>query len=150
MGLGNPFRFGVNRAHGDIYVGDYSPDAERADPARGPAGQGRWIVIRKPANYGWPLCATHKLPYVDYDFATNASGKSFNCAAPTNDSRHNTGLRRLPEVARPDVWYSYTASPHFPQLEPEGPEGNGGIEIRLNKSRRPRGIFPFDVFVDNP
>ena len=61
MGLRNPFRFGVNRENGDIYVGDYSPDADRADPARGPAGQGRWIVIRKPANYGWPFCATHKL-----------------------------------------------------------------------------------------
>ena len=189
MGLRNPFRFGVNRDNGDIYVGDYSPDADRADPARGPAGQGRWLVIRKPANYGWPFCATHKLPYVSYDFATKTSGEPFNCAAPRNDSPHNTGLTTLPKVARPDIWYSYTASPHFPQFEVEGPEGNGGIapmggpayvpergnrsvfrfpnyyagkplfyewsrdyikEIRLSQNQRPRGIFPFNAFVDNP
>ena len=40
MGLRNPFRFAVNRRTGDVYVGDYSPDANRADPARGPAGSG--------------------------------------------------------------------------------------------------------------
>jgi glucose/arabinose dehydrogenase len=106
MGLRNPFRFGVNRSNGDIYVGDYSPDADKADPARGPAGQGRWTVIRKPANYGWPFCATHKLPYVRYDFATKKSGRPFNCRAPRNDSPHNTGLSTLPKVARPDIWYS--------------------------------------------
>ena len=32
MGLRNPFRFGVNRENGDLYVGDYSPDADHADP----------------------------------------------------------------------------------------------------------------------
>ena len=93
MGLRNPFRFGVNRENGDVYVGDYSPDADHADPARGPAGQGRWIVIRKPANYGWPFCATHKLPYVGYDFATKTSGVPFNCKAPA---------QRLAAQHRPD------------------------------------------------
>jgi glucose/arabinose dehydrogenase len=127
MGLRNPSRFAVNRATGDLYVGDYSPDADHADPARGPAGHGRWIVIRRPANYGWPYCATHKLPYVDYDFAAKTSGRVFDCKRPVNDSRHNTGRRVLPPVARPDMWYSYSQSPHFPELEPEGPEGNDGI-----------------------
>ena len=28
MGLRNPFRFAVNRKNGDVYVGDYSPDAD--------------------------------------------------------------------------------------------------------------------------
>jgi cytochrome c len=42
-----------------------------------------------------------------------------------NDSTYNTGLTRLPAVAQPDVWYSYSASPLFPEL---GPEPNtGGI-----------------------
>ena len=48
MGLRNPFRFAVNRNNGDVYVGDYSPDADHADPARGPAGQGRWMLIKQP------------------------------------------------------------------------------------------------------
>ena len=44
MGMRNPFRFAVNRTNGDVYLGDYSPDAQVADPARGPEGTGRWML----------------------------------------------------------------------------------------------------------
>jgi cytochrome c len=130
MGLRNPFRFAVNRRNGDIYVGDYSPDANMANPARGPAGQGRWMLIRRPANYGWPFCATPDKPYVDFDFTPDApqSGEEFNCFRPTNDSRNNTGLRRLPQVVWPEVWYSYPASDDglFPELlQQRGGDGIG-------------------------
>ncbi|WP_204053117.1 PQQ-dependent sugar dehydrogenase [Microbispora siamensis] len=121
MGLRNPFRIEINKENGDLYVGDYSPDANRASPNRGPAGTGKWTVIRKASNYGWPYCATAKLPYVDFDFATGKSGAPFDCAAPVNDSPHNTGLRELPPVEQPDVWYTYGASAEFPEL------GTGGI-----------------------
>jgi len=68
------------------------------------------------------------LAYQDYDFATKASHGAFDCKrGPTNDSPYNAGLRTLPPVARPDVWYSYLQSPHFPELEPSGPESEGGI-----------------------
>jgi glucose/arabinose dehydrogenase len=147
MGLRNPFRFGIDRETGHLYVGDYSPDADKPDPARGPAGHGRWILIDEPANYGWPFCATHKLAYVDYDFATKTSGAAFSCARPVNDSPHNTGLRRLPPVARPEVWYSYQASPHFPELEVEGPEGGDGIAPMGGPAYEPvrgnRSVFRF-------
>ncbi|MDA0181382.1 PQQ-dependent sugar dehydrogenase [Solirubrobacter phytolaccae] len=128
MGLRNPYRFGIDPKSGTLYVGDYSPDAEKPDPARGPAGHGRWIIIKEAANYGWPYCVTPTLTYNDFDFATKTSGLKFDCkAGPTNDSAYNTGLTKLPPVARPDIWYSYVLSPHFPQLEVKGPEGNGGI-----------------------
>ena len=123
MGLRNAFRFAVNRKNGDVYLGDYSPDAGVANPLRGPAGHGRWMLIKRPANYGWPYCVTPDLPYIDYDFASKTSGEAFNCNAPTNDSPYNTGLKRLPAVTQPDVWYSYDASPLFPQLGPEGTPG---------------------------
>ena len=58
MGLRNPFRFAVNRTNGDVYMADYSPDSPEANPARGPAGHGRWMIIRRPGNYGWPFCVT--------------------------------------------------------------------------------------------
>ena len=45
---------------GDVYVGDYSPDAQMADPARGPEGIGRWMIVRRAANFGWPFCMTHE------------------------------------------------------------------------------------------
>ena len=121
MGLRNPFRFAINRKNDDVYLGDYSPDAQTADPDRGPAGQGRWMIIKRPGNYGWPFCATPDLPYVDYDFATETPGEDFNCNKPVNDSRHNTGLRTLPQVVQPDVWYTYNESALFPEL------GTGGI-----------------------
>jgi cytochrome c len=121
MGLRNPFRFAVNRNNDDVYLGDYSPDAQAANPNRGPAGQGRWMIISQAGNYGWPFCATPDMPYVDYDFATMTPGEDFNCNRPVNDSRHNTGLARLPQVIQPDVWYTYSASALFPEL------GTGGI-----------------------
>ncbi|WP_220039695.1 PQQ-dependent sugar dehydrogenase [Nonomuraea aridisoli] len=120
MGLRNPFRIELNRTNGDLYVADYSPDARQPDPERGPAGQGKWTIIREPANYGWPYCATAELPYVDYDFATGESGEPFDCAAPVNESPHNTGLRELPPVVQPDVWYGYSLSQEFPGLETGG------------------------------
>jgi cytochrome c len=119
MGLRNPFRFAVNRTNGDVYVGDYSPDAQTADPARGPQGTGRWMLVRRAANYGWPFCASPDLPYVDFDFTPGApAGEEFNCNRPINDSRNNTGLRQLPQVTQPDVWYSYPANDYgvFPEL----------------------------------
>ncbi|GII05603.1 PQQ-dependent sugar dehydrogenase [Planobispora takensis] len=121
MGLRNPFRIEINRSTGELYVADYSPDAQEADPLRGPAGTGKWTAIRRAGDYGWPYCATARLPYVDYDFATGASGSPFDCAAPVNESPRNTGRRELPPVVQPEVWYSYGLSPEFPQL------GTGGI-----------------------
>ncbi len=108
MGFRNPFRFAVNDK-GHVYVGDYSPDSQVPNPARGPAGHGRWMLVDKPGNYGWPYCVTRTIAYVDYDFATNTSGEEFNCIRPVNDSPNNTGRRRLPEMVQPDVWYSYPA-----------------------------------------
>ncbi|AGZ43781.1 PQQ-dependent sugar dehydrogenase [Actinoplanes friuliensis] len=121
MGLRNPFRFAVDKSTGVAYVGDYSPDANSPNPARGPAGHGRWMAIDKPANYGWPYCVSPELPYVDYDFATGTSGAPFNCAAPVNESPNNTGKRKLPPVEKAEVIYSYAASAEFPEL------GTGGI-----------------------
>ena len=121
MGLRNPFRFAVDRKTNDVYMADYSPDAGEPDPARGPAGHGRWMLIDRPANYGWPYCVSPDLPYVDYDFATGTSGAPFDCRRPVNESPHNTGLTRLPPVAEPEIAYSYGPSAEFPEL------GEGGI-----------------------
>ena len=158
MGLRNPFRFAVNKRNGDIYVGDYSPDAQNANPLRGPAGQGRWMLIRRPANYGWPFCATPDKPYVEFDFtpsAPNPSGEEFNCFSPTNDSTHNTGLSRVPQVVWPEVWYSYPAGDEglFPELlNMRGGDGigpMGGPAYEFNADNRSENRWP-RVFDGHP
>ena len=55
MGFRNPFRVTLD-ANDVAYVTDYSPDAREGARFRGPAGVGRVEIVRKPSNYGWPLC----------------------------------------------------------------------------------------------
>jgi cytochrome c len=127
MGFRNPFRISVDRKSNNVYVGDYSPDAQAPDPNRGPQGIGRWMLVDKPANFGWPYCMTTELGYRDYDFATQQSGPAFDCQRPVNDSPNNTGRRFLPEVTQPDVYYSYPANDFglFPELLQD--RGGNGI-----------------------
>ena len=40
---------------------------------RGPAGTGRVEIVRKPGNYGWPLCYRPDLPYYRWDFNTSTT-----------------------------------------------------------------------------
>ena len=142
MGLRNPFRIEVDPQTDALYVGDYSPDADEADPTRGPAGHGKWTVVTEPGNYGWPYCATAELPYVDYDFATEESGDPFNCDAPINASPHNTGRIRLPAVVQPHVWYSYGVSPQFPELEEGGigPMAGPAYDFDPRDRRQPQPV----------
>ena len=92
------------------------------------------MIVRQPANFGWPFCITPDSPYVDYDFTPDAeqSGEEFNCFGPTNDSRNNTGLRRLPPVAQPDVWYSYNTG--------SGPVPGAVPAERHRQRHRPDGL----------
>ncbi|MEU0717229.1 ThuA domain-containing protein [Streptomyces lavendulocolor] len=113
MGFRNPFRFSVDQRTGVLYVGDYGPDAGAADPARGPAGQVEFARVTRPGNFGWPFCTGDDDPYVDYDFATKVSGAPFDCAAPKNDSPHNTGLVDLPPAEPAWIPYDGGSLPEF-------------------------------------
>ena len=67
MGFRNPFRIQVDE--NDVaYVTDYSPDAQAPQRGRGPAGVGRVEIVRKPSNYGYPLCYSSKLGYYRWNF----------------------------------------------------------------------------------
>ncbi len=123
MGFRNPFRIQVDE--NDVaYITDYSPDSQTPQNFRGPAGTGRVEVVRKPANYGWPLCYRTDLPYYRWNFNTSTPldnpPQTFECDNPTrgpqNNSRWNLnggptvepGLEFGPPITNPDVWYSYT------------------------------------------
>ena len=113
MGFRNPFRFAVDRTNDWVYLGDYGPDAGAANPARGPGGTVEFNLIKEPGNFGWPLCVGDNQPYVDYDFETGTSGQPFDCAAPKNDSPHNTGLVDLPPVQPAWIPYDNNSVPEF-------------------------------------
>jgi len=135
MGFRNPFRFSVDKKTGILYVGDYGPDAGAADPARGPAGQVEFARVTKPGNFGWPYCTGNNDAYVDYDFATKASGAAFDCAAPKNTSPHNTGLTDLPPAQAAWIPYDNGSVPEF---------GSG--------SESPMGgpVYHYDPALDSP
>ncbi|MGV0101023.1 ThuA domain-containing protein [Streptomyces californicus] len=135
MGFRNPFRFSVDKATGNLYVGDYGPDAGAADPQRGPAGKVEFARVTKAANFGWPFCVGANEPYIDYDFATKTSGAAFDCAAPKNESPHNTGLVDLPPAQAAWIPYDGGSVPEF---------GTG--------SESPMGgpVYRYDADLDSP
>ena len=70
MGFRNPYRIQVDE--NDVaYITDYSPDSNVPENFRGPAGTGRVEIVRKPSNYGWPLCYSPDLPYYQWNFNTS-------------------------------------------------------------------------------
>ena len=159
MGFRNPFRIEINRDNDDLYVADYSPDNRNANPLRGPAGHGKWTIVREPGNYGWPYCATAELPYIDGEFVGpsdpaappgfESSEEPFDCANPVNESPNNTGLTELPPVVQPDVWYSYTQSAEFPELTSVpaggiGPMGGPAYDFDPAKASPPAWPAYFD------
>ncbi|MDG9715827.1 PQQ-dependent sugar dehydrogenase [Streptomyces sp. DH24] len=135
MGFRNPFRFSVDKKTGILYVGDYGPDAGAADPKRGPAGQVEFARVTGPGNFGWPYCTGDNDAYVDYDFATGASGGSFDCSAPKNTSPNNTGLTDLPPAQPAWIPYDGGSVPEF---------GSG--------SESPMGgpVYHYDADLDSP
>ncbi|WP_169542094.1 ThuA domain-containing protein [Solirubrobacter soli] len=128
MGFRNPFRIQVD-SNDVAYVSDYSPDAGSQQRSRGPSGTGRYEIVRKPSNYGWPTCYKRDLAYYQWNFHefapnTTSAGTPLHsppqlheCNGPTqrNDSLWNLeggpsvepGLTEVPPVTDPDIWYSY-------------------------------------------
>jgi PKD repeat protein/type 1 glutamine amidotransferase len=166
MGFRNPFRITVDD-DGVAYVTDYSPDSRTPQLYRGPAGTGRVMVVRKPANYGWPLCYSPDLPYYRWNFNTSTPlddpPQPHECdnpeRGPQNTSRWNTGLEYSPPISAPEIWYSYqdnaatnplgTPCPESYTQDPPGacpqlfPElGTGGVG--------PHGAAKYDYDPDNP
>ena len=95
MGFRNPFRITLDK--NDVaYVSDYSPDSQARTNFRGPAGTGRFEIVRKPANYGWPLCYKTDLPYYKWDFNTStplpsaAAPELHECDNPTRGPQNTS------------------------------------------------------------
>ena len=131
MGNRNPFRIAVDSATGWLYWGEVGPDANSANPLRGPAGHDEWNQARAAGNYGWPYFTANNKPYIDYNFANSNSGSAFNPNAPVNNSPNNTGPQNLPAAQPAWIWYTYGASTEFPEVN-----GSGGIDCEKGAEQR--------------
>ncbi|PSK98047.1 glucose/arabinose dehydrogenase [Murinocardiopsis flavida] len=142
MGLRNPFRFRVDEKTGTVWMGEYGPDAAQASE-RGPSGKVSFLRIAGPGNYGWPFCTGDKLEadsYADWDFATGTAGPKFDCAGgATNDSRHNTGLEKLPP-AKPG-WLTYDGA-SVPELGDGSESPMGGPVYHYDPDLKNETKFP--------
>ena len=121
MGDRNPYRISVDQKNSYLYWGEVGPDAHDDSLAtRGPRGYDELNQAKKAGFFGWPLFVGNNIPYRPYDYATGKSGAAFDPNKPINDSRNNTGLKELPPVSPPFIWYPYDVSTDFPQV------GSGG------------------------
>ncbi|MDI3385362.1 PQQ-dependent sugar dehydrogenase [Streptomyces sp. B-S-A8] len=139
MGFRNPFRMSVDKPTGTVYVGDYGPDSGTADPGRGPAGQVEFARVTEPGNYGWPYCTGKNDAYVDYNFADQTSGAAFDCAAPKNESPHNTGLTDLPPAQ--EAWIPYDGG-SVPEFGTGSESPMGGPVYRYDANSDSKVKFP--------
>ncbi len=121
MGNRNPYRISVDKKTGFLYWGEVGPDASNDSlETHGPRGYDELNQAREAGYFGWPLFVGKNYPYREFNYATGAVGAAFDPAKPINTSHNNTGLKELPAVARPFIWYPYAVSPDFPEL------GTGG------------------------
>ena len=112
--------------------------------ARTPAARTRtaaraasWSSTRsaRPATSAGPTApAQHRRAYNEWDFATGTSGPQFDCAAPVNNSPHNTGLTDLPPAQPAWITYDGGKSPTGVttrvRRRRRGPDGRSGLQLR--------------------
>jgi cytochrome c len=121
MGNRNPYRISIDKKTGFLYWGEVGPDAANDSlDTHGPRGYDELNQARTAGFFGWPYFVGKNYPYRRFDYATGRVGEPFDPAKPVNESRNNTGLKELPPVARPFIWYPYAVSPDFPEV------GTGG------------------------
>jgi cytochrome c len=120
MGTRNAYRLSVDPKNNYVYWGDVGPDAPKDSANRGPQGYDEINQARQAGYFGWPLFIGKNYPYRSYDYTTGQSGQPFDPAKPINDSKNNTGIKELPPVAPPFIWYPYGPSPDFPQMKDGG------------------------------
>ena len=142
MGFRNPFRFDVDMQTGWLNVADYGPDRNPPTTNRGPEGLVELNVIKQAGNFGWPFCHGNNQAYAPYNPDTGVVGAKFNCNSPVNDSPNNTGLRSLPPLVQPQIWYGYPASTNFPEMASGGAAPMGGPVYRYNANNPSPTKFP--------
>jgi len=143
MGVRQPYRISVDSETGYLYWGDVGPDAQADSATRGSMGYDEFNQARTAGNYGWPYCIGANRPYIDYNFATGASGAAFDCVnGPANNSPNNTGRTALPPARGAWLPYPYGVSATWPELGSGGRLAVGGPAYHYNPALASEQKFP--------
>jgi glucose/arabinose dehydrogenase len=142
MGNRNPYRISVDQKNSYLYWGEVGPDSDKDSfDTRGPKGYDELNQARRAGYFGWPLFVGKNYPYYEYDYNTGKTGMKFDPLKPVNNSKNNTGLRELPPVADPFIWYPYGNSSDFPQTATGGRTAMAGpvyyADLYPEKTRMP-------------
>lgn len=91
-----------------------------SDGPRGPRGYDEINQAKTAGNFGWPYFIANNLPYADVNFETGEVGALFGVTAPLNESPNSTGEKTLPPPTSAFLYYPYSDSPEFPELNGAG------------------------------
>lgn len=141
MGCRNPYRIAVDKKTDCVYWGDVGPDAGKNKVDRGSKGYDFWGRACEAGYYGWPLVrGNHE--YFDYNFGTGKTSTMNDAEHPVNNSMYNTGLKELPPVQPPLIWYSYDESLEFPWLGIGGKNPMAGPIFHADELPKAASTFP--------
>ena len=145
MGHRNPWRPSIDSKTGWLYWGDIGPDATE-DSDLGPKGYDELNQARAPGFFGWPYFVGPNAAYPIYNYVDGDTGPAKDPKKPINNSVNNTGLKELPAVAPPFIYYPYSASTEFP-LVGSGSRSSVGGPI-YHRSDRPNAKRPWPAYYE--
>ncbi|MXV16355.1 PQQ-dependent sugar dehydrogenase [Hufsiella ginkgonis] len=125
MGHRNPWRPSIDSKTGFLYWGDIGSDANE-DTEIGPRGYDELNQARKPGFFGWPYFVGPNAAFPIFDYVGGELLDKKDPKKPTNTSVNNTGLKELPPVAPPFIYYPYAASEEFPLVGSGSRSATGG------------------------
>jgi len=156
QGTRNPYSITVDSETGYLYWGDVGPDS-RADSSwisnmgpKGPRGYDEINQAREAGNFGWPFFVGDNYAYNEFDYSTGEAGSFFDPENPVNRSPNNTGIEELPPAQPAFIWYPYTESEDFPEVETGGRNSMvGPIYYRENypDETRLHGYYDKKLFI---
>ncbi|HCN84244.1 MAG TPA: PKD domain-containing protein [Sphingobacteriaceae bacterium] len=141
MGHRNAWRVSVDSKTGFIYWGEVGPDAS-LDSELGPRGYDELNQARKPGYFGWPYFVGPNAAFPYWDYVTNKPLDKKDPNKPINNSVNNTGLKELPPVAPPFIYYPYAYSEQFPLVGTGGRSATGGPIYHRSDFKNPKRPWP--------
>ena len=141
MGHRNPWRPSVDSKTGFLYWGDIGSDANE-DTEISPRGYDELNQARKPGFYGWPYFVGPNAAFNIFDYQNGELLDPKDPLKPVNNSVNNTGIKALPPVAPPFIYYPYGVSDKFPLLGSGSRSATGGPVYRRADFKDPKRPWP--------